>query len=281
MLWHHRHFDCRRRTQACGGGTVHLVQSLERLRDSWLESQQALLADVTMTIDDRRDRHRTWAHLPLEAPADLGRRPGSLLPVLEPWMPQLLTTFEGVGKHGWVVTAGTAVTVEVTGARVLARVLPGGSQLLGRGAWKLLFPTLDHLCRLDVRVYPPDKRQPVDPRTLTRPREVDLDHLLVFQASKRTAADMIGITPTTKHRLAVLYRHLMQDSRAPENLCATAAAELHMEEDAVRRLAYRVRDRLNEHRSNPLGTLDDLGDFLVHTGQVLNPDHLNPPEPGP
>lgn len=236
-----------------------------------------LLGDVTMTLDDGLRSWTQWAHLPLSDDAAIGRRQDSLLRVLEPWMPQTLIEITNAHSLGWVVTAGTGVTVDVSGTRIEASVMPGGAQLLGRGAWRLVFPTLDHRCRLDVRVFHPSSRAPLDPRSLTRPRELTMDELLAARKSKVTAAAKVGMTPLTKYRLAVLYRHLLEDGPPPDNLCAAAGAALDMDEDAVRRLAYRIRDRLNEYRSNKLVSLDDLGDFLVYTGQVLNPDHLEAP----
>jgi hypothetical protein len=251
---------------------------LDKTRDFWSEREQSLIGDITLTVEDHGRRRQEWTHLPHSEHCRIGRHERSLFDIREPWMPQLLVEIRLADTDGWMVIAGTGVTMNVTGPRVRASVMPGGLQFVGRGAWAITFPTLDHLCRLDVRIFSIDRNQPFETEELSRPRELGWQDLLdTYSRPKQTSADRIGMTPLTRHRLAVLFRHLLEDRPTPDNLCAAAGASLDMDEDSVRRVAYRIRDRLNAFRSNEIKTLEELGDFLVFTGQVLNPDHLDPP----
>lgn len=86
----------------------------------------------------------------------------------------------------------------------------------------------------------------------------------------------IEIDDLTKHRLAIVFRHLIEQTPAPSNLYRTRAAELAMEPADLKNLVNRVRQRNNRERHQDLVDADQFGVYLVDVSQMLSYRHLTP-----
>ncbi len=89
------------------------------------------------------------------------------------------------------------------------------------------------------------------------------------------AAGRLRLSRQRRRELAVLFAHLIEDRRPPNNLCAAAGEHLGLSPTQVKRRAYKVRDRLNELRPVPVRTLEGLGYYLVVVAQEIGPDDLD------
>lgn len=178
------------------------------------------------------------------------------------WVPRDLLRLTPLDR-GWLTDNGRA-SLRLRGPGIVrADYDPHSTQVLTRGTWTLDWD-LDEPLLVRVRVL--DR---LDARTAAlpvAPAEVFVQPV----AGTAWAARRDALTPTQRQRMAVLFQHLLDETRAPENLCASAAAALGMTEAQVRRFAYKVRDRINEQRPlQQLTTLEELGQYLVRTTRAI------------
>ncbi len=212
-----------------------------------------------------------WA-LPTKQNTVIGRSTGSAIRLRPGWCPRFLATLMPI-EGGWLMLNGTRARVQVSSRWVSSAywALPGAVIMLQPGRWLLRWE-LDDECRAEVLISHP------------RPGAVER---LVFALSAvpgkakleqatLLAGTQLELEPATRHRLAVLFRYLIEDEPAPSNLCAAAAEQLGRTETQIRNSAYRVRDRLNTMRPAQIHTLEELGNYLVHTSLAIGPDDLDP-----
>jgi hypothetical protein len=76
-----------------------------------------------------------------------------------------------------------------------------------------------------------------------------------------------------RYRLAVVFRHLLEDEPAPVHLLRRRAEFLGMTEPDLDWTVQRVRRRVNAARELRLQTVEDLGEYLVlETGALTRAD---------
>jgi hypothetical protein len=168
---------------------------------------------------------------------------------------------------GWVAVNGRRARVRLSGLWVdgAARFQPKANILLTEGEWTLDWEELDAPCRLDINVHParPGERLP----------SFVLDAGISLNATfQGTLFSVYGIkmNDLTKHQLAIIYRHLIEQTPAPTNLYRTRAGELDMVTADVRNLVNRIRGRINRERQQDLANADQLGVYLVEVSQMIS-----------
>ncbi|MCW2572560.1 MAG: hypothetical protein JWO88_2618 [Frankiales bacterium] len=156
--------------------------------------------------------------------------------------------------------------LEVVGPRIVeARFRSGAFVLLTRGAWTLSW---NARLRLDLAVV-----------TGLTPEQSALPlALAAFDPELFAGTDPLSLAlrPEDKHRVAVLFRHLLERTDPPANLARAAAAELDMGEAVVRAYANTLRKRVSEAAHVPLATVEDLGEYLIRMQPVVTRAHLRP-----
>lgn len=203
----------------------------------------------------------------------IGRHPSSAVHVGHAWMPRRLAAIETTGSHPRF-TNGRRTRCVLTSPSIEATLAPSASLQLEPGRWRLAWPELDQECV--ALVWVDEESTGEDwPELVDRPVDVAQGDRLVM--GTHLAAEDLVLTPLRRHRLATLYRYLLDDTRQPENLYATAAAELGVSNEVLRNLTREVRDQLNLQRGVKLHSADKLGYYLVRTSGLVKPSDLRSP----
>lgn len=173
---------------------------------------------------------------------------------------------------GWVITNGPRTPMKVTGPLVEAVVQPGGQVLLTAGAHTVRWPELGADLRLKVRVtgkVGPEVAGVIkDPKPVTmRPRHTTQFPLDVVGRSQRQAGER------SRHRLAVMFKHLILGGEEPTSIYRAALESLAGEGDRVTGDALRQLVRQETRRvleaGGPRLDVRGLGTFLVTTTNSL------------
>lgn len=224
------------------------------------------LARVDLTIGQRTTRHR----LPSASAVTVGRGHDTGARIEEPWVSRNLVTCTPV-EQGWTATMGESSRVTLSGIWVegQATLVPGATVLLGEGSWALEWPQLDHPCRMAITVWPKHLAPRVDAPYLvqSRPRQA---------VGTDFAAMQLDLDDLAAYRLAVIFRHVIEDEPAPHRLYETRAVELGLSVSDVRNLVNRTRIRLNRRRECDLADHEALGDYLVRVSNLIGEDDLSP-----
>jgi hypothetical protein len=233
---------------------------------SRVEDHRELTGLLTLTVGDVVRTRR----LPRQSVVTLGRGRLNGLEIREPWVPRELVTFTP-NHAGWLVVNGPRAGVRLSGLWVdgNGRFLPRARMLLTEGWWRLAWEELDAPCSVRVDVHP------------ARPGEHLPSFVLDAAVSRRatsqlTSFGVYGITMNdlTKHQLAIVFRHLIEQKPAPTNLYLTGAAELGMQTADVRNLVSRIRSRINRERQQDLANAEQLGAYLVEVSQMISDNDL-------
>ena len=181
------------------------------------------------------------------------------------WCSRMLLDLEPT-ERGWVAY-NHQDGLAVQGPQVVeARYNKGAFVLLGRGSWVLSWDTR---FRLVLEVLPTLTAELAALPLATATLELD--------ALMSTDPTTLGLSRTDKHRLAVLFRHLLERRPAPANLARAAAEHLDMTEPVVRAYANAVRRRVSQIGHVDLPTVDALGDYLVHVRGIVTRADLAEP----
>lgn len=213
--------------------------------------------------------------LPTQSPVTVGRSIVRLNAEDTAWLPRELVRFEPC-EQGWIARLAGRGVVEVEAATVVgrSRLRQGAELLLTRGWWTLSWTGLDRRCRLEVDVRPPELLPYSAPFILS-------GVLTVNGALTAVAVGRDQFSPRDRHRLAVAFRHLLEDEPPPVNLAETAASVLGLEGNGrltMHNLLHRTRRRINRERGPEweLATNEDLGRYLIDVAQAIGPDDLEP-----
>lgn len=204
--------------------------------------------------------------LPADAAVVLGRGMGWGLPRDRAWVPRQLATLSPFGR-GWLVANGTA-SVTVTGPGVrLAVFRPSALHVLTPGHWLLewdLDKPLEASVRLRRSLTAEEKLLP-----LAAGEDLPPSPFETLRAGRRPE-----FSDEQRRRLAELFRHLLLNEPAPPKPFALAAAHLGMTENALRVYASRLLSKINADRLQQIPDLEQLGEYLVHDVQALQPSDL-------
>jgi hypothetical protein len=230
------------------------------------QDRRELTGLLTLTVGDVV---RTRC-LPRQSTVTLGRGRLNGLEIQAPWVPRELVTFDPT-QGGWLAINGPRVRVRLSGLWVdgAARFLPKARMMLSEGWWGLAWEELDAPCSVRVDVHPqrPGERLP------SFVLDAAVSRNTTFQG---TLFGVYGIrmNDLTKHQLAIVFRHLIEQTPAPTNLYRTRAAELGMQTAEVRNLVSRIRGRINRERQQDLADADRLGVYLVDVSQMISDKDL-------
>jgi hypothetical protein len=92
--------------------------------------------------------------------------------------------------------------------------------------------------------------------------------------------DRTSIEPGLRHRMAVLFQHLIDGTDPPRNLYRHASAALGPEdtEANLKAATHRLIERINKgRRGHRLEDVEALGYYLVHTTRAVQETDLAPP----
>jgi hypothetical protein len=233
---------------------------------SAVQDHHELTGLLTLTVEDVVRTRR----LPRQSVVTIGRGRLNGLEIQAPWVPRELVMFEPT-RGGWMAVNGPRARVGLSGLWVdgAARFLPKARMLLTDGWWGLTWEELDAPCSVRVDVHP------------QRPGEQLPSFVLDAGVSRNatyegTLFGVYGIrmNDLTKHQLAIVFRHLIEQKSAPTNLYRTRAAELGMQTADVRNLVSRIRGRINREREQDLADAEQLGTYLVDVSQMISDKDL-------
>lgn len=197
----------------------------------------------------------------------MGRHPDSCIPLSYPWVSWVQLALQS-GEYGWLATNGYRTRMRATSPDINAVVAPGASVWIRPGAYmQLTWPELPQ--ELIVSVMTRRPKLPVLERVEELPRGDVMTRMPVPSLSDQQI----------RHRLAVLFRHLLLDEERPENLYRSAAEELGLDyldkgANLLKQTANRLIQQLNRERSVGLEGVDALGHYLVFTSSALSPDDI-------
>lgn len=215
--------------------------------------------------------------LPRRAPASVGRRERFALELQPQWVPRDLGTFTPV-DDGWLFTNSSRALMRLESELVLtgsAGFRPQAMVMLQRGDHRITWEGLERPLAVSVTVRTrrlDDQRMPY---VLDSALDTNVD------GRQGGAGSYLGVTDAPmsavlRHRLAVLYRHLIEGEPEPRNLLASRASALGISEEELQRTAHRCRRRLNVVRALDLQSLEELGEYLVLKNDELARDDLDP-----
>lgn len=216
--------------------------------------------DAVLQVTVEGDPHRR--RLPPE-PFTVGRGMGWAIEARDTWCSRTLVDLEPT-DHGWLCR-NYHDGLHLTGPHLVeeATYLGGAAVLLTTGTWTLWW---NRRLTLEVTVTPSLSEEQ---RKLPIASQAgDLEALMT------TDPRALQLSPTDLHRLAVLFRHLLEETDPPANLAAAAASALGMQEAVVRAYANRQRSKVEATDGLRLETVADLGEHLVRVTRQLRREHL-------
>jgi hypothetical protein len=230
------------------------------------QDRRELTGLLTLTVGDVARTRR----LPRQSVVTIGRGRLNGLEIQEPWVPRDLVTFKPV-VTGWVAVNGPRARVRLSGLWVdgAARFQPKAHIMLAEGQWSLDWEELDAPCSLRVDVHPQRRGEQLPSFVL----DAGVSLHATFQGTLFSVYG-INMNDLTKHQLAIVYRHLIEQTPAPTNLYRTRADELGMQTADVRNLVSRIRGRINRERRQDLENAEQLGAYLVDVSQMISDKDL-------
>jgi hypothetical protein len=200
----------------------------------------------------------------------VGRAEHAGLRVQDSWVSAVQAEFMPLEHGHWIVLNGTRTRLRVKSKRVWVTARPGAATLLERGSYgpvTLMWPELDG--RLEVQLEYGEGAAPSLPIARDKPspgfsRQRNLTAMAGAQAR---------IDGQLRHRMAVLFQHLIDDTEPPSNLYKHASAALGgMETEAnLKTAAHRLMRRINKQRrtDHPIEDVEALGYYLIHTSKAV------------
>lgn len=212
--------------------------------------------------------------LPHRSTASVGRKERYAFALRPEWVPRDLGVFTPV-EEGWLFsnTARGPMRVEtdfvVTGSAVYR---PDAIVMLQRGDHRISWEGLGKPVGVSVTVRTrrlDDQRVPfaVDSAVDAADGTASFGHLGIPDAPMSAAL---------RYRLAVLFKHLIEDEPEPRNLLESRAQALGMTAADLEATAHRYRRRLNAVHGLDLQSIDELGDHLVRKSDELDRADLEP-----
>ena len=210
--------------------------------------------------------------LPRRSPASLGRRERFAFELRPEWVPRELGTFTPV-DDGWLLTNMSRAWMRVESDFILSGSVVLRSEaitMVQRGDYKISWEGFDPLV-LSVTV----RTRRLDDQRI--PYAVDS----VVDGRAEGSGSYLGVTdaPMTaalRYRLAVLFRHLIENELEPRNLMERRAESLGISVEDLEATAHRYRRRLNVVHNLDLQSIEELGDYLVRKSDELTRDDLEP-----
>lgn len=181
------------------------------------------------------------------------------------WCSRMLVELDPT-EHGWICRNFRA-GLHVEGTGILeATCHEGAAVLLTTGDWTLHW---DH--RLTLAIAVRRRLSPDQARIPLATQAGDIDELMT------TAPEALQLSATDLHRLALLFRHLLESTEAPVNLARAAGPALGMGEAVARDYANKQRRKVQTTNRVQLDTVAELGDYLVRVSRLVRTEHLTPP----
>lgn len=207
----------------------------------------------------------------------IGRRERHAFSLREEWIPRDLAELIPI-QEGWLIENGGRTRMRVRNTwieGVEAFFSQRAMVMLQQGTSVIDWPELDGSLSLTVTIR--NERATDRDIPYAVGSEIDAGRPV---AGTNLRGREVEMSPGLKHRMAVLFRHLIERSEPPANLCETAAKRLGTSEQAVKNSANRYRQRLNASRGRSLETLEQLGYYLVVTSEAIGTVDLDPASRG-
>ena len=211
--------------------------------------------------------------LPHRAHASVGRRDRYAFELAPAWVPRDLGTFTPV-DDGWLFQNLSRGRMRVE------------SDFIATGSVVYLSDAITMLQRGDHRISWEGLDQPVGLSLTVRTRRLDDARIpyavdTTVDGREHGAGSYLGVadapmSAALRYRLAVLFRHLIDDEPEPRHLLQRRAEALGIPEDDLTAAAHRFRRRLNVVRTLDLQSIEELGEYLVRTSRELTHEDLEP-----
>jgi hypothetical protein len=248
-----------------------------------MESGKAgrFFATVAVSFGDDSDQSATLSQLH-HGIVTVGRSASAGVHLRPGWVSRNLVQLAPC-PFGWCAVNGYRAQMRVVVPHGETWVATGGGSVLALGQHVLSWPELPH--RLEVTVNVTKQSQiglPLARDDPARPKPAyTFKPSLIGPANRLSPRrPAIELTPLQRLRMAVLFRHLLKGEPRPQNLTATAAAELGIAHDVMKKTVRDVRRSVRRQRQQVDDfDIDQLGRFLVTYAELITEDHL-PLRPG-
>lgn len=191
----------------------------------------------------------------------IGRGMGWYMPMRAAWCPRELLGLTPI-DGGWLAH-NFRDNLVVEGPSIRRAELDADAKLLlGVGAWTFTWPLKEEL---EVSIWVKSSLtadQMRLPLAGPAPRE---------REKVGTARALPILSPEERQRLAIVFRHLLDDSDKPANLCRERAPLLGTDEANLRAWLNRIRVRTNAAGARgrpPLKNVDEMGEYLIRMDEV-------------
>ena len=149
--------------------------------------------------------------------------------------------------------------------------------VLGDGVWRVRWPELDNPVDLRIELEVPDLDDVEAWPLLADTTDKD-GHPRQLAMTLAAGDDLAQVlTPLRRYRLAVLFRHVLEERPAPDPFFPPAVAEAACTMQVLKNLLKDTKYQLNRQRGLQLENYDALGYYLVHTTGAIRPEHLRRP----
>jgi hypothetical protein len=235
---------------------------------------------ATMRVEARGRVLGIW-RLPGE-PVTVGRARGAAAHLPYERVPRILATIvpyvsassvlghSKAPRQGWLLINGERTRARAENRRAIVEAEPSGIVALQDGTTVVIWPELDEAVTLTIVV----RIGRSDP-ALQVARDRAPDDRAGATPATFVPLERGDVRPSLRHTMAVLFRHLLEETPKPVNVYRTAADEMGTTEAALKRSAERLMGRINEYRfGGPIDTLDHLGHYLVTTAALITTDDL-------
>lgn len=242
------------------------------------EGEPPLLAIATVSGD--QGNRGPWS-LPLTSTVTLGRKPGAGLALKALWASRVVATFTyrppAAGLPGyWVIRNGDRCTLEVKNKWAVEGIMrPNAYALLHAGTWDLVW-RFDRPLSVQIVIAPNYGQRSAPPA---------LDAFVDPAARAEVLGTDVGgarlqLSPLARHRLAIIYEHVILGTNPPSNVIEHARERLGgIPRQRVLNTITQVREHLENLRVDVVreGTaIADLGEYLVNVACVIGVDDLEP-----
>lgn len=199
----------------------------------------------------------------------VGRAAINGLAIREEWAPRVLVTLVPT-ERCWLVVNGSSARMQVRNDWTRCDMPTDSIVALPGGVTDLRWPSVNDLLLVKLNVG----GEVDSSMARLRPEFDEVEDMRVALAGtvwalgERQGRDLLE--PQQRHSMAHLFRHLLEGTPRPPNPVKLAAADLGVSDDALKKQAARVRNRVNRDRFQKLRTLDELGEYLVERAQAVS-----------
>lgn len=221
--------------------------------------------EIRVTARLGRKNYGPYAVLP-GAPVVIGRSAEQGLGLEGEWAPRVLATLVP-SSDCWLLRNGQSTRMGVSNEWLEVTVPTDAVIALPAGPTLVRWPSLRETFLLRINVGGDiDDTMPVLGAEQGDIEEMRVRHVGTVWADE-LEADLLE--PQQRRSMAVLFRYLLEGTPRPQAMFKTAANELGVTDDALKKQTLRVRRRINNVRFQNLRDTEALGEYLVERAALV------------